>query len=102
MGGCCNGGYKSDAHIETSDIDSNLNDNASCSENLRCAELGLNGLCCPTTGGTNLGCCDGIGDESIAQADAHGNTDIDSGEKSSGSPAFCSENQGCAALDLSG
>lgn len=31
---------------------------ADCSENTKCADLGLIGACCPTKAGVTLGCCD--------------------------------------------
>ena len=31
---------------------------ADCSENAKCADLGLVGECCPTKAGVTLGCCD--------------------------------------------
>mmetsp|Transcript_92448 Transcript_92448/g.198207 ORF Transcript_92448/g.198207 Transcript_92448/m.198207 type:complete len:194 (-) Transcript_92448:79-660(-) len=52
---------------------------AQCSANAGCVQVGLtDGPCCPTADGVNLGCC----------------------SEEPGSPALCSKNPGCAAINL--
>ena len=53
--GCCNALGTTD---ESGSVDNVISEsNASCSDNEGCAALGLSGLCCPTSGGIDLSCC---------------------------------------------
>lgn len=47
----------STSHLDVT-ADETMDVQASCDSHEGCAQLGLLGLCCPTTGGQYLGCCD--------------------------------------------
>ena len=68
---------------------------ASCLDNYACKDLGLTGLCCPTSEGINLGCCDSnnIPDKTIV---------LNSHKKDNPGSDSCSNNMGCASLGLTG
>lgn len=63
-----------------------------CENNKGCVSLGLSGLCCPTSGGVSLGCCNSNEDKESSTTD-HNTTDHS---------VSCETNLQCATLGLTG
>jgi hypothetical protein len=78
---------------------------AYCYNHKGCAELSLTGFCCPAPNGSNLGCCDSFDVVSETKS-TDGEEATHNQESAPQSPetasASCSENEVCAALNLTG
>ena len=99
-----------DSTDKQQDNASGTDTSASCIQNKACADLGLTGLCCPSSAGLYLGCCDSSSSNN-AEKNMHDTgtstveteTSVKSGlSATSNGVASCTEHQACADLGLLG
>ena len=95
---------KSDSSSQSSKTESSTSNSPYCWDQPACKELSLTGLCCPTSDGTSLGCCNSVdnADKPSTNAATSDYRNIDLDNKDGADSGSCSGNARCAALGLNG
>ena len=96
-----------DSTDKQQDNASGTDTSASCIQNKACADLGLTGLCCPSSAGLYLGCCDSSSSNNVENMHDTTAVETETSAKSglsatSNGVASCTEHQACADLGLLG